>query len=246
MRNGLVLVWLLLAACAPVPTEQETGAARLVFPGGWLEGRWVRGEVSFALPAAPIDVDAAGNRIEVLFPYVWQSYRDGELAGRHDLPAPARALRARPLPLALLEDGVFTPGGGLRGYPARDAVRTRDGVYWIDGEGLWFERERLADGRFERVLAAGDEVVALARDHALRWPGERTLELPAEWFAADAAGDLYLLTPDGVHRFDLEGYELGFHPGAFEDLAASPDAGVWLLDEGGGVRRLDLRLEEAW
>ncbi|HGY10354.1 MAG TPA: hypothetical protein ENK37_09960 [Oceanithermus profundus] len=246
MRSWLVLTLLLLGACAPLPSVQETSADRLVFPGGWVEGRWVHGEVSFPLPAPPLDVDAVEDRIEVLFPYVWQSYRDGELTERHDLPAPARALRARPQPLVLLEDGVFTPEGGRRGYPARDAVRTRDGVYWIDDEGLWFERERLADGRFERVLAAGDEVVALARDHALRWPGERTLELPAEWFAADAAGDLYLLSPDGVHRLDLEGYELGFYPGAFEDLAASSDAGVWLLDEGGGVRHLDLRLEESW
>ena len=237
---------LLLAACAPQPL-QPTPTRTQVFPGGVVQGRWVTtASGSFALPAAPLDVDANSDVLEVLYPYVWQRYRGGERFATHDLPARARAVRARPEPLVLLEDGLFTPEVGRRGYPARDAVRTDRGVYWVNEEGLWRERERLQDGDFLRVLDLGGEVLALGRAGALRWPGAYELDLPKGWIAADAAADLYLLMPDGVHRYDREGYELGFFAGAFTDLAVGPQAGVWLLTANGAALHLTLDLEEAW
>jgi hypothetical protein len=237
----------LIAACAPRSVDVAETPAALVFPGGVVQGRWVEAAgASFPLPAPPLDVDAGDQGLEVLYPYVWQRYRDGALVERYDLPARARRLHARPEPVVLLEDGVYTPEAGWRAFRARDAVRTARGVFWIGDGGLWRDRERLLDGEFERVLAVGDEVVALGRTRAVRWPGARELELPEGWTAADAAGDLYLLTPAGVYRYDLEGYELGFHAGAYRDLAVSASAGVWLLAPDGSPVHLTLELEAAW
>jgi len=237
---------LLLAACAPQPL-QPTSTRTQVFPGGVVQGRWVTTAAgSFALPAVPLDVDANADVLEVLYPYVWQRYRKGERFATHDLPARARAVRASPEPLVLLERGLFTPAAGLLGYPARDAVRTDRGVYWVNEEGLWRGQERLQDGDFVRVLDLDDEVLALGHAGALRWPGGYMLDLPDGWIAADAAADLYLLMPDGVHRYDREGYELGFFAGAFTDLAVGPQAGLWLLSADGKTVHLTLDLEEAW
>lgn len=243
----LLLLLALLAGCAPRSAGTAETPVALVFPGGVVEGRWVETPAGgFALPAPPLDVDAGGAGLEVLYPYAWQRYREGELIESHDLPARARTLHARPEPIVLLEDGVYTAPGGWRAYPAADAVRTDRGVYWVNEEGLWLERERLLEGAFERVLALDGEVVALGRSRAIRWPGGYELDLPEDWFAADAAGDLYLLTPAGVHRYDPEGYELGFYAGDFRDLAASRTAGVWLLTQGREPVHLTLELEEAW
>ena len=247
MRSLAALLLLAaLAGCAP-QTAQRGESAALVFPGGVVQGRWVEtAGGSFPLPAPPLDVDAGEGGLEVLYPYVWQRYQGGELAASYDLPARARTIRARPEPVVLLEDGLYTPESGWRAFPARDAVRTAQGTFWVNDEGLWRGPDRLRDGDFERVVALGRGVLALGRGRALLWPAERELELPEDWTAADAAGDLYLLTPAGVHRYDPEGYELGFYAGAFRDLAASRRAGVWLLTPEGEPVHLTLELEEAW
>ncbi|WP_287369781.1 hypothetical protein [Oceanithermus sp.] len=247
MRSLAALLLLAaLAGCAP-QTAQRGESAALVFPGGVVQGRWVEtAGGSFPLPAPPLDVDAGEEGLEVLYPYVWQRYQGGELAASYDLPARARTIRARPEPVVLLEDGLYTPESGWRAFPARDAVRTAQGTFWVNDEGLWRGPDRLRDGDFERVVALGRGVLALGRGRALLWPAERELELPEDWTAADAAGDLYLLTPAGVHRYDPEGYELGFYAGAFRDLAASRRAGVWLLTPEGEPVHLTLELEEAW
>lgn len=241
-----VALLLLLASCAPQAVQKSTEQT-LVFPGGVVVGRWVNTSAgSFALPAAPLGVDANEGVLEVLYPYVWQRYRNGALLATYDLPAPARAVRARPEPVVLLKDGLFTLEAGRMGYPAVDAVRTNQGIFWVNEKGLWRGQERLLDGDFMRVLAVGGKVLALRRSRAQRWPEGYEWELPDGWFAADAAEDLYLLTPDGVHRYDLEGYELGFYAGAYTSLAVGPQAGVWLLAKDGTVVRLSLDLEEAW
>ena len=247
MRSLAALLLLAaLAGCAP-QTAQRGESAALVFPGGVVQGRWVEtAGGSFPLPAPPLDVDAGEGGIEVLYPYVWQRYQGGELAASYDLPARARTIRARPEPVVLLEDGLYTPESGWRAFPARDAVRSAQGTFWVNDEGLWRGPDRLRDGDFERVVALGRGVLALGRGRALLWPAERELELLEDWTAADAAGDLYLLTPAGVHRYDPEGYELGFYAGAFRDLAASRRAGVWLLTPEGEPVHLTLELEEAW
>ena len=247
MRSLAALLLLAaLAGCAP-QTAQPGESAALVFPGGVVQGRWVEtAGGSFPLPAPPLDVDAGEGGLEVLYPYVWQRYQGGELAASYDLPARARTIRARPEPVVLLEGGLYTPESGWRAFPARDAVRTAQGTFWVNDEGLWRGPDRLRDGDFERVVALGRGVLALGRGRALLWPAERELELPEDWTAADAAGDLYLLTPAGVHRYDPEGYELGFYAGAFRDLAASRRAGVWLLTPEGEPVHLTLELEEAW
>jgi len=212
-----------------------------------VQGRWVESPAgSFALPAPPLDVDAGPDGLEVLYPYVWQTYRDGELASVHDLPSRARAIHARPEPIVMLEKGFFTPERGWLSLPATDAVRTGEGVFWVNEEGLWHERELVADGSYERVLAVGDEVLVLGREHALAWPAEREIELPLDWFAADSAADLYLLSPAGVHRLDPAGYEMGFYAGNFSDLAVSAGAGVWLVTKEGQTLHLTLELEKAW
>ena len=247
VRLALIVLLAALGACAPATVEEASAPVR-VFPGGWIEGRWVHlGEEVFALPAPPLDADASTNGLDVLYPYVWQRYgAGGEPLLRLDLPARGRWIHARPLPVVGVEGGLYTEAGGLRGYPATDAALTEDGLYWTDGEALWRERERLLDGAFERVLVVSDRVLALERDRGVYWPDEHAIELPANWFAADAATDLYLLTPAGVVWLDAEGYELGTYPGRFAQLAVGASAGVWLLDEDGNVRHLTLQLEEAW
>lgn len=247
VRPALLVLLAVLGACAPATVEEAAATVRVV-PGGWIEDRWVHldGEV-FALPAPPLDADASTSGLDVIYPYVWQRYgADGEPLARVDLPARARWIHARPLPVVGLENGLYTEAGGLRGYPAKDAALTEDGLYWSDGEALWRERERLLDGAFERVLVVADRVLALERDRGVYWPGEQEIELPTDWFAADAAADLYLLTPTGVVWLDAEGYELATYPGRFEQIAVDATRGVWLLDDTGNVRHLTLELEETW
>ncbi len=247
VRLALIVLLAALGACAPATVEEAAATVRVV-PGGWIEGRWVHlGKDVFALPAPPLDADASASGLDVVYPYVWQRYGGGgEPLLRVELPARARWIHARPLPVVGVEGGLYTEAVGLRGYPAVDAALTEDGLYWTDGEALWRERERLLDGAFERVLVVADRVLALERDRGVYWPGEREIELPPDWFAADAATDLYLLTSAGVVWLDADGYELGTYPGGFEQLAVDTASGIWLLDDAGNVRHLTLELEETW
>lgn len=240
-------LFLLLGGCVP-GVSPGTGAAEgvLVFPGGWIAGRWAhQGDYSFSLPAQPLDADAAGDVLGVLYPYSWQLYQDGQLKSEHTLPYPAKRLHARPAWVAVLERGLFTATDGWLDYPAADAANTSSGLFWVNDEGLWRGSKKVLAGEFERVLELDGRVLALAADRGVYWPDEDEIDLPPGWTEATAADDLYLLTPEGLYRYDPAGYELGFYPGSFNDLAAGP-SGVWLAAADGRVIHLTPQLEEAW
>lgn len=244
----MAVLILLLGGCVPGVSPGRQAAERvLVFPGGWIEGRWVhQGENVYSLPAAPRDADAKKQTLGVVYAYSWQRYLEGQLEYEATLPYPALRLHARPAWLVVLERGLYTEAAGWLDYPARDAVNTDGGLYWVNEEGLWQGNRRLLEGEFERVLAPGSRVLALGRERGVYWPDEEEIDLPPGWTAADAAGDLYLLTPTGLLRYDPAGYELGSYPGDFSDLAVSEDGDVWLAAGDGRVIHLTPELEEAW
>lgn len=244
----LAVLILLLGGCVPGVSPGRPAAERvLVFPGGWIEGRWVhQGDNVFSLPAAPRDADASGKSLGVVYPYSWQRYREGQLDYEATLPYPAISLHARPARVVVLERGLFTEAAGWLDYPARDAVNTDWGLFWVNSEGLWQGGRKLIGGDFLRVLALGGRVLALGAEKGVYWPDEEEIDLPPGWTAADAAADLYLLTPAGLLRYDPAGYELGTCPGSFSDLAVSEDGDVWLAATDGRVVHLTPELEEAW
>ncbi|WP_457631322.1 hypothetical protein [Oceanithermus sp.] len=244
----LAVAAVLLGGCLPSLSPAGPPATpTLVFPGGWISGGWVhQGDSVFSLPAPPLDADAAGGVLGVVYPYSWQRYRDGLLQAEATLPYRARRLHARPAWVVVLDRGLFTETGGWLDYPAQDAVNTDQGLFWVNDEGLWQNERLLVSEGFERVLAVGDRVLALGREHGRYWPGDEEIEVPQGWTRAAAAADLYLLTPEGLYRYDPAGYELGFYPGSFYDLAVGPDGQVWLAASDGGVVHLTPELEEAW
>ncbi|WP_457637003.1 hypothetical protein [Oceanithermus sp.] len=250
-RLVIVLVAILtfaLGGCAPQVSGGQQAAERvLVFPGGWIKGRWVyQGNDVFSLPAKPTDADASGLTLGVVYEYSWQLYQDGQLTSETPLPYPALSLHARPAWVVVLNRGLYTRATGWLDYPALDAVNTDDGLYWVNEEGLWQGGRRLLAGEFERVLALGNRILSLGRDRGVYWPNREEIVLPPDWTAADAGNDLYLLVPAGLLRYDPGGFELGLYPGSFTDLAVGEDGGVWLAAADGRVIHLTPELEEAW
>ena len=244
----LTVFLLLLGGCLPrVSPNQSATNKLLVFPGGWIDGRWVHlAEDVYSLPATPRDADANGKVIGVIYAYSWQRYLTGQLDYEATLPYPAVSLHARPAWVVVLERGLYTEASGWLDYPALDAVNTKMGLFWVNDEGLWQGAQQLVEGRFRRVLALENRILALSQESGVYWPGEEVINLPSDWSAADAAADLYLLTPTGLLRYDPAGYELGFYPGSFSDLAVAENGDVWLATDDGRVVHLTAELEEAW
>lgn len=248
--KNIILITLIFffSGCIPgIDSNQQASEKLLVFPGGWIIGRWVHQEADiFSLPASPQDADADGKVLGIIYTFSWQRYKDGLLEDEVSLPFSARYLHARPAWVVILEKGLYTEASGWLDYPAQDAVNTDRGLFWVNNDGLWRGGRKLLSGNFQRVLALEERILALGLENGVYWPDEEEISLPPNWIAADAADDIYFLTPAGLHRYDPAGYEIGFYPGSFSDLAVDKENGVWLAASGSRVVHLTPELEEAW
>lgn len=241
MRAGLLACSLWLAACAP-QTQTPASPAPILIEGGVVEGRMVRaGGLQLALPSPTPWVARNGPILLAAYPFQLLIYQNGFIQDALPLPGVPTFIRAKPRPLVGLEDRLFVPGLGSLAYKAKDALSTPEGVYWLDEEGLYLERRRLAEGRFAFLAANKDYVYAFARE-ALRLPDRLRVPLPAGVRAAVVLDELYVLTPEGLHRLSLEGLRLGFRAGNYSGLETD---GTYLYTlESGRLLILELDLVE--
>lgn len=235
MARGLFALLLLLSACAPRPSEP--GPVLLV-PGGRIVGAWAELEGGFPLPGPPILAGRAGSRLYLAYPYELDVLEGGELVERYDLPGVPRFLHARPEPVVGTPEGVFAPGMGFFPYPARDARRQGNRIYWTDGN-AYQDEERLFSGAFRAVVADRERVAFLGKE-ARFLNGER-FPIPP-FLKAELFEYLYLLTETGVVAYAPSGLRIGVREGRFSDLAVDA-SGVWLLLPTGRVLALDAELE---
>lgn len=245
MRAGLVAFSLGLAACAPQPQTSPTPVAAepILIEGGVVEGRLVRASgLQLALPSPTPLVARSGETLLAAYPFQLLIYQNGFIRESLPLPGVPTFVRAKPLPLVGLADRLYVPGLGTLLYKAKDALNTKEGVYWLDDEGISLERRRLAEGRFN-FLAAGERYVYAFGREALRLPDRTWVPLPGSVRAAVVLEDLYVLTPEGLFRLSPEGLRLGFRAGAFSGLQTD---GVYLYTlEAGRLVTLRLNLDIA-
>lgn len=190
---------LFLAACAPLQAQ----APLLPYPGGFAQGGLVSGRFQVVLPGPPLFLDASETALYAAYPYQLWVYEGGTLQSL-PLPGVPRFLRATPRPVVGLEGAVWTEKG-LYPYPAQDALLGEDGLYHVDGKGLYREGVLLARGSFRQVVAWEGQVVALGEE-ALFYPEGRLLPLPhpARKAQGGACGvvalldRVYLVRPEGV------------------------------------------------
>jgi len=240
MRVGLVACGIWLAACAPQPLAPLDAAPSLI-EGGVVEGRLVRAAgLQLALPSPTPWVARNGPTLLAAYPFQLLVYQNGFIQDSLPLPGIPTFVRAKPLPLVGLEDRLFVPGLGTLAYKAKDALRTKQGVYWLDDKGLYFERRLLAEGRFG-FLAASERYVYAFNREALRLPDKLRVPLPAGVQAAAVLDDLYLLTAEGIYRLSLEGLRLGFRAGTFRGLET--DSSYLYTLEAGRLVTLRLNLD---
>lgn len=242
MRAGLAACGLWLAACAPQPATPPTSTPILI-EGGVVEGRVVRaGALQLALPSPTPWVARSGSTLLAAYPFQLLIYQDGLIQESQPLPGVPTFVRAKPLPLVGLEDRLFVPGLGTLPYKAKDALYTKEGVYWIDQQGLYLGRRLLAEGRFSFLAASERYVYAFGRE-ALRLPDNLRVPLPAGVQAAVVQDDLYVLTSEGIYRLSPEGLQLGFRAGVYKGLETD---GTYLYTlEAGRLRTLQLNLDTA-
>ncbi len=188
----------LLAACAP-----QAQGPLLPYPGGFARGGLVEGRFSLALPGTPLFLDASEEALYAAYPYQLLIYKEDRLQSL-PLPGVPRFLRASPRLVVGLEGGVWTESA-FYPYPARDALLTEEGLYRVDGKGLYREGTLLLPGAFRQVVAWEGWVVALGEE-ARFYPEGPTLSLPhpARKAQAGTCGvvvlleGLYLLRPEGL------------------------------------------------
>ncbi len=206
-----LLLTLLLAACAPL---EGVDPPLLPYPGGFVRGRLVEGRFNLVLPTPPLMVDADGTSFYAAYPYQLLVHREG-FPGSLPLPGIPRFIRAQPGLAVGLGEGVWT-AQGLRPYRAQDALLRPEGLYWVDGEALYLEREVLARGSFRWVLPWGEGAVALGREAYLH-PEGRWLALPASAKGAASTpcgpallleGEVWFLKEDGLKATGLKAQAL--------------------------------------
>jgi hypothetical protein len=244
MRWGLLALGLGLSAC--VPQSQSTpafGSAPVLIEGGVVEGRLVQAiGLQLALPSPTPWIARSGPTLLAAYPFQLLVYQNGFIQDSLPLPGVPTFVRAKPLPLVGLEDRLFVPGLGTLLYKARDALHTREGIFWLDDDGLNLDRRRLSEGRYSFLSAGQRYVYAFARE-ALRLPDNLRVPLPGVARAAVVLEDLYVLTDEGLHRLSLEGLRLGFRAGKFTGLETD---GTYLYTlESGRLLTLRLSLETA-
>lgn len=244
MRWGLLALGLGLSAC--VPQTQSTPAssgAPVLIEGGVVEGRLVQAAgLQLALPSPTPWVARNGPILLAAYPFQLLIYQNGFIQDSLPLPGVPTFVRAKPLPLVGLEDRLFVPGLGTLSYKAKDALYTREGVFWLDDDGLNLDRRRLSEGRYSFLSSSQRYVYAFGRE-ALRLPDNLRVPLPGVARAAVVLEDLYLLTDEGLHRLSLEGLRLGFRAGKFTGLETD---GTFLYTlESGRLLTLRLNLDTA-
>lgn len=243
LRPALVLpslLALITASCAPQTQIPSVSAntAPILIEGGVVEGRMVRAiGLQVALPNPTQSVARNGETLLAAYPFQLLIYQNGFLRDSLPLPGIPTFVRAKPLPLVGLEDRVFVPGLGTLLYKAKDALNTREGVFWLDGDGLNLDRRRLSEGRYSFLSASQRYVYAFGRE-ALRIPDNLRIPLPGTVSTAVVLDDLYVLTAEGIHRLSLEGLRLGFRAGRFSGLETD-GAYLYALESG---RLVTLRL----
>jgi len=235
----LLVLLLLLAACAPRPGTPAGEAKVWLVPGGRVEGRWVdwRGQ-RFALPAVPLFVDAAGERFFAAYPFRLLVFGPSGRIGDLPLPGVPQFLHARPVPVVGTDGGVWIEGQSPWQVPAKDA-RWKKHLYWING-GAHVNAELRFTGSFKAVVADEKHVAFLGEE--ARFMNDVHFPLPA-FKKAELYEDLYLLTEDALLRYSPAGLLLDRRPGRFSDLAVDAD-GVWVLEDGRALH-LGFNLEEA-
>ncbi|SDF02913.1 hypothetical protein SAMN04488243_12115 [Thermus arciformis] len=192
---GLALA---LAACAPLAGQ----APLLPYPGGFAQGGVVSGRFAVALPGTPLFLDADEKALYAAYPYQLLVYEEGGLKSL-PLPGVPRFLRASPRPVVGLEGAIWTEEG-LYPYSALDALLMEEGLYHVDGRGLYREGRRLKAGGFRQVVAWEGRVVALGEEVLFYPEGPRyPLPHPARKAQAGACGVVALL--DKVYLVGLEG-----------------------------------------
>ncbi len=216
MARTLPLV-ALLAACAPLAGPIPL----LPYPGGYIRGGVVEGRFSLALPGTPLFVDADEGAFYAAYPYELLVF-DGKGLRTLPLPGRPRFLRARPGLAVGLDQGVYTEKG-LLPYPALDAALTEEGLYRVDGRGLYLEGTRLRPGAFGKVVAWEEGVVALGGE-AYFHPEGKTLALPGVPRKAEATACGVLLLLDRLYLLRPEGLKAWLEA---EDFAALGER-VWL------------------
>jgi hypothetical protein len=217
----------LLSACAPLAQ-----APLLPYPGGFARGGWVEGRFAVALPGPPLFLDADEKALYAAYPYQLLVYREGQLLSL-PLPGVPRFLRAHPRPLVGLPGGIWTEES-FYPYPARDAVLTETGLYYVDAQGLHRERTLLRPGAFSQVVVWEGGVVALGEE-AYFYPEGRALPLPrpARKAQAGACGvvalldGLYLVRPEGLKALGVA-QDFAVHG---ERIYLAPSGEVWNCKE---------------
>jgi len=236
-RTLLLLGFGLLAGCAPV---LKTQGPVLLVPGGRIVGAWAEFAGGFPLPAPPLFADAQGPRLYVAYPYAVEVYEEGMLVESYDLPGRPAFLHARPEPVAGLTNGVHLLDQGFRPYPAQDARKLGESLYWIDAKGQAWRGDALLDAGSYRQVVADPWGVFFLGEEAFS-PDRPSFALPP-YTKADFYQHLYLLNDEGVLALDKSGLILARKKGAFLDLAADA-SGVWLLDAEYRVVHLNHDLE---
>ncbi|MDX2008275.1 MAG: hypothetical protein SFU83_23775 [Meiothermus sp.] len=212
--------------------------------GGVLEGRQVRAfGLNVTLPSAPAALARNGEVLYAGYPFQLLIYRRGVVESSVQLPGIPRYIKAKPLPLVGLENGLFVPGQGLLSYPARDALNTRQGIYWLDNDGVNLERRRVVEGSFGLMAASDQAVYAFGREGVRVSDGLR-FPLPRPATAAVVQGDVYVASAQGIVRLNPDGLRLGSVDGVFSGLE-SDGTRLYSLRDGRLVTiSLDLRLVE--
>lgn len=211
-RVKALLPLALLSACTPLQATPSV----LPYPGGFLQGSLVTGRFTVTLPGPPLFLDADEIALYAAYPYQILRYRQG---GMESLPLPGipRFLRARGGKAVVGLGEAILLGDQLLPYPARDALYTERGVFWVGRDGLYLDAALLRRGDFTQVVAWEGHVVALGRE-AYFHPDGQTLPLPhpARKAQVGACGILVLL--DRVYLVRREGVR---------PFAEAEDFAVW-------------------
>ncbi|MCL6527199.1 MAG: hypothetical protein K6T57_09995 [Thermaceae bacterium] len=243
MKRFWLLLLGLLGAC--MPQNQASLGTRdekpILIEGGVAEGRIVRAAgMDLALPSTPLALSRNGDTLYAAYPFQLLIYQNGFLRDSQPLPGVPRFMHSKPLPVVATEDRLYLPGQGSYPYKAKDAVATRYGLFWINAQGLYLDRNLVAEGNFE-FLAAGEQWVYAFGQDALRLPDQTRIPLPGPVKAAVVLDNLYVLTPDAIYKLSPEGLQLGRIQGRFEGLKGDSNA-LYTLQNGALVK-LSLNLE---
>lgn len=232
-----------LGSCAPqTSSPQPESTTPVLIEGGVVQGRVAQiGGALLAFPSAPLAVARNGEKVYAAYPYQLLAYQNNAISETIPLPGVPIFVRAKPQLLIGFSDRVYVPGRGTVAFKARDAINTKTGIFWLDDKGVNLERSQLTEGSFDFLTANQTYIYAMGKQ-AVRFPDYLRFALPNTALAAAVAGDLYVLTKEGIYHLTLEGLRLGFLAGNYSGLETDGDR-VYTLQNGRLVTlSLDLRI----